>query len=173
MGNTAIELSTNGKKAFETGDFDSAIHFFSEAVEAYLQKEKMLDVAEAKNNLSVALLQAKRAEEALEAARGTDLIFSEAEDKLREAMALGNQAAALDELGDLDEAINFYNKSAALFGEIGEGDFQETVLKSIAAIKLRSGKLQDTAFTMLESLGATQKPSIFQRFLKFILRFVR
>ena len=173
MGNTAIELSTNGKKAFETGDFDSAIHFFSEAVEAYLQKEKMLDVAEAKNNLSVALLQAKRAEEALEAAKGTDLIFSEAEDKLREAMALGNQAAALDELGASDEAIDIYNKSAALFGEIGEGDFQETVLKSIAAIKLRSGKLQDTAFTMLESLGATKKPSVFQRFLKFILRFVR
>ena len=173
MKNTAIELSTNGKKAFEEGDFNSAIQFFSEAVEAYLQEEEMLDAAEAKNNLSVALLQAKRAKEALAAAQGTDLIFSEAEDKLRQAMALGNQAAALDELGDLKEAIDLYNKSAALFEEIGEGDFQETVLKSIAAIKLRSGKLQDTAFTMLESLGATQKPNVFQRFLKFILRFVR
>jgi len=173
MENTAIELSEKGKKAFEKGDFKSAIQFFSETAEAYLKEENFLDAAEAKNNLSVALLQVERAAESLEAARGTDLIFAEADDKLRQAMALGNQAAALDELGDQDEAIALYQKSASLFGEIGEGDYQETVLKSIAAIELRSGRLQDTAQTMLGSLGAVKKPNIFQRFLKFILRIVR
>ena len=173
MGNTAIELSEKGKKAFEKGDFESAIQSFSETADSYLREENFLDAAEAKNNLSVALLQAERAAESLEAAKGTDLIFAEADDKLRQAMALGNQAAALDELGDRDEAITLYQKSASLFGAIGEGDYQETVLKSIAAIELRSGRLQDTAQTMLGSLGAVKKPNIFQRFLKFILRIVR
>ena len=173
MENTAIELSEKGKKAFEKGDFESAIQFFSETAEAYAKEENFLDAAEAKNNLSVALLQAEKAEEALEAAKGTDLVFAKAEDRLRQAMALGNQAAALDELGDLDEALDCYRQSAALFGEIGEGDFQEIVLKSIAAIELRSGRLQDTAQTMLSSLGAIKNPNIFQRFLKFILRIVR
>lgn len=173
MENTAIELSTNGKKAFEKGDFESAIQIFSETAEAYLKEENFLDAAEAKNNLSVVLLLAEKAEESLEAAKGTDIVFAEADDKLRQAMALGNQAAALDELGDLDEAIALYQKSATLFGEIGEGDYQETVLKSIAAIELRSGRLKDTAQTMLGSLAATKKPNLFQRFLKFILRFVR
>ncbi len=173
MENTALELSQNGKKAFEKGDFQTAIQAFTQSAAAYRQADKPLDAAEAQNNLSVALLQTKQAKAALEAAQGTDRIFAEANDLLRQAMALGNQAAALDELGSSDEALKLYRKSAALFGEIGEGDYQETVLKSIAAIELRTGKIQDTAYTMLESLGAAKKPSLFQRFLKFLLRFTK
>ncbi len=170
MENTAIELSEKGKRAFQQDDFETAIQFFADAAESYLGADSFLDAAEAKNNLSVALLQAGKAKESLEAAQETDLVFEEAGDKLRQAMALGNQAAALDELGATEEAIKLYRKSAQLFGEIDENDYQETVLKSIAAIELRKGKVQDTAFTMLQSLQATEKPNIFQRFLKFILR---
>ena len=173
MEKIALAFSEEGKKAFERGDFEKAIQSFSNAAENYTTEEKLLNAAEEKNNLSVALLQAERAEEALEAAKGTDTIFAQAGDKLKQAMAIGNQAAALDELGDLDEAIVLYHPSASLFAEIGEGDYQETVLKSIAAIELRSGKLQNTAQTMLASLSATKKPNLFQRFLKFILRIVR
>ncbi|MBT7992032.1 MAG: hypothetical protein HN769_19420 [Anaerolineae bacterium] len=173
MEKIALAFSEEGKKAFERGDFEKAIQSFSNAAENYTTEEKLLNAAEEKNNLSVALLQAERAEEALEAAKGTDTIFAQAGDKLKQAMAIGNQAAALDELGDLDEAIVLYHQSASLFAEIGEGDYQETVLKSIAAIELRSGKLQNTAQTMLASLSATKKPNLFQRFLKFILRIVR
>ena len=173
METTAITLSESGKKSFAKGDFETAIASFSEAIKSYTQEENLLDAAEAQNNLSVALLQIERAEEALEAAKGTDITFAEADDPLRQAMALGNQAAALNELGRQDEALTLYRKSAALFGEIGEGDYQEIVLKSIAAIELRNGKLHDTAQTMLDSLGAVKKPNLFQRFLKFLLRIVR
>ena len=173
MGNTSVEFSKKGKKAFELGDFEAAIQAFSKAANAYAEEGKELDAAEERNNLSVALLQAEKAEKSLEAAKDTDLIFAEANDPLRQAMALGNQAAALVDLGNTDDAIALYQKSAALFGEVGEGDYQETVLKSIAALELRSGKLQDTAQTMLQSLGASKKPNLFQRFLKFILRIVR
>ncbi|MBT3189816.1 MAG: hypothetical protein HN736_12800 [Anaerolineae bacterium] len=173
MENTAIELSQKGKKAFEEGDFENAIHFFSEAAKTYIKEEKTLDAAEAQNNLSVAFLQADKAKEAFEAAKGTDTLFADANDLFRQAMALGNQAAALDALGQKDEALSLYEKSAALFGEINKGDYQEIVLKSIAAIKLRSGKLQDSAYTMLDSLGAVKKPNLFQRFLNFILRIIR
>jgi len=173
METTAIKLSESGKKSFEKGDFDTAIRSFSDAVKIYTKEENFLDAAEAKNNLSVALLQAERAEESLESAKGTDLVFAEAKDLLRQAMALGNQAAALDALGQMDEALENYTKSAALFGEVGEGDLEAMVLKSIAAIKLRHGKVQDSAYTMLDSLGATQKPNLLQRFLKFIMRIIR
>ena len=173
MENTALEHSEQGKKTFEEGDFASAIHFFSEAVKRYTDEENSLDAAEAKNNLSVALLQEDRAQEALEAVEGTNIIFAEAKDSTKQAMAFGNQAAALEALGKKEEALTLYRKSAALFGEVGEGDYQEIVLKSIAALEFRSGKLQDTASTMLQSLGASEKPSLFQRFLRFILRIVR
>ena len=169
---TSLELSETGKKAYQKGDFESAIRFFSEAAKSYTKEEKLLDAAEAKNNLSVALLQAERAKESLEAAQGTDKVFAEANDTLRQAMALGNQAAAFDELGNTDEALALYKKSASLFGDIDEGDYQETVLKSIAAIELRKGKLQASAQTMLGSLATVKKPNLFQRFLRFILRLI-
>ena len=171
MENTAIELSEKGKKAFGEGDFESAVHFFSKTAEVYLAEENFLDAAEAKNNLSVALLQAGKAKESLEAAKETDLVFEEADDKLRQAMALGNQAAALDELGNKQEAIEIYQKSARLFGEIGEKDYEETVLKSIAVIEFKKGKLEDTTFTMLQSLSAVENPNILQRILRFFLGF--
>jgi len=173
METTALKLSESGKSSFEKGDFETAIQFFSDAVKIYTKEENFIDAAEAKNNLSVSLLQADRAKESLEAAKGTDLVFAEAKDGLRQAMALGNQAAAMDALGQAEEALELYARSASLFGEVGEGDLEATVLKSIAAIKLRNGKLQDSAYTMLDSLGATEKPNLFQRFLKFIMRIIR
>ena len=64
--------------------------------------------AEMSNNESVALLQAGQPGRALEAARGTDALFASASDPKRQAMALGNQAAALDALGRSDEALETY-----------------------------------------------------------------
>lgn len=173
MQDNALELTEAGKKAFQDGDFKKAVDLFQEAIQHHEEGGNILDAAEAKNNLSVALLQLKKAEEALEAAKDTDTLFAKAGDTLRQAMALGNQAAALDALNNQEEALRLYEQSAALFGEIDESEYQETVLKSIAALKLRDGKLQDTAYTMLDSLNAAQKPTVFQRILKFLLRIIR
>lgn len=172
MTQTPQTLSSAGKKSFEKGDFSAAIQAFADAAAAYTEKNDLLGTAEAKNNLSVALLQAERPAEALKSVLGTDLVFAEAGDILRQAMAFGNQAAALDALGRSDEAITAYDTSAKLFGEINEGDLQAMVIKSAAAVKLRSGQITDTAFSMMESLNAIKKPSLFQRFLKFILRYL-
>jgi tetratricopeptide (TPR) repeat protein len=131
----------------------------------------MLEANEAKNNLSVALLQMDRPQDALEAVLDSDQIFAEAGDLKRQAMALGNQAAAWQELGQGDKALPLFEEAGRIFGEIGEGDLQAAVLKSAAAIQLKSGQLNNTAFAMLESLNAAQKPNLLQRFLKFLLRF--
>ncbi|MCF6277372.1 MAG: hypothetical protein L3J16_01285 [Anaerolineales bacterium] len=170
MTQTPQRLVATGKKAFEQGDFDEAIQLFAQAAVAYTEAGQTQDALEAKNNLSVALLQANRAQDALDAVTGTDRIFAEANDPLRQAMALGNQAAALQALGKNAEALALYEESGRIFGEIGEGDLQAMVAKSAATINLQSGKLTDTAFSMLESLNATKKPNLFQRFLKFMLR---
>ncbi|NOZ00072.1 MAG: tetratricopeptide repeat protein [Chloroflexi bacterium] len=167
---SAENLITAGKQAFQKGDFQAAIRSFSDAAAAYEKQGNLPDAAEAKNNLSVALLQADRPDEALEAVIGTEEIFAEAKDTLRQAMAIGNQAAALDALNRGDEALTAYERSAELFAQIGESDLQATVLKSAAGIKLRRGKFTESAMTMMASLDTTKKPSLFQRLLKFLLR---
>lgn len=164
------QLAEEGKRAFADGRFAEAARLFEQAAEGFTLGRDGLHAAEMRNNLSVALLQDKKPQQALDAAAGTDKTFEAASDVKRQAMALGNQAAALEALGRLDEALALYERAAELFSKIHEGGLRSMVLKSAAAIRLRQGKVTESAMKMLGSLDAVEKPSLFQRILKFFLR---
>jgi tetratricopeptide (TPR) repeat protein len=168
--NDPSTLAEEGKSAFGKKQFDLAADLFRQAADGYSLGRDGLLAAEMKNNLSVALLQAGKPREALEAALGTDQVFAEANDLKRQAMAIGNQAAALESLKRYDESIASYEKSANLFAQAGEGDMQAMVMKSAAALKLKSGKITDSAFKMMGALEAKQKPTLFERILRFFIR---
>ena len=167
------QLAEQGKQAFRNKQFDEAAELFRQAAEGFSLGRAGLLAAEMKNNLSVALLQAGKAQESLDAAMGTDSIFAEAKDIKGQGMALGNQAAALEALNRFDEAIAAYERSAELFAEAGEGDLRSMVMKSAAAIKLKTGKVTESAFKMMGSLDAKENPGFFERILKFFLRFIK
>jgi len=59
------------------------------------------------NNISVCLQMLGDARGALSAAEGTDKVFAEAQDKKQQAMALGNQASAYEDLKEFDKALAF------------------------------------------------------------------
>ena len=164
------QLAERGKEAFAAKRYKQAATAFMQAATAYEELDDMLNAAEMKNNLSVALLQAGQANEAYEAAAGTEGIFAQAGDLKRQAMAFGNQAAALEALKKIDHALEAYERSAALFAEAGESEMRSMVLQSAAAIKLKRGKLMDSALSMIGSVESTQKPNLLQRFLRFLLR---
>lgn len=163
-------LVEQGKQAFAAKDFDRAASLFTEAASAYQALDDPLNAAEMKNNMSVALLQAGKAKAAYEAAAGTEEVFARAGDVEREAMAFGNQGAALEALKKLDPALEAYERSAALFAEAGETEMRSIVLQSAAAIKLRRGKMMDSALSMIGSVESTKKPTLLQRLLKFLIR---
>lgn len=167
------QLDEQGKRAFENKNFNEAANLFQQAAQSFALNQNQLQAAEMMNNASVALLQAGKAEEALNAALNTDVIFAQANDIKRQAMSVGNQAAALEGLTRYDEAIAKYEQSAKLFNQIGEGDLSAMVLKSSAAIKLKTGKVTDSAFRMIGSLETKDNPNFFERILKFLLRFLR
>jgi tetratricopeptide (TPR) repeat protein len=164
-------LAEEAKHAYERGQFDQAAALFRRAAQGYTLSRADLEAAETKNNLSVTLLQAGKPREALEAALGTDQVFAGASDLKRQAMALGNQAAALEALNRMDEALETYERSAALFEQAGEGDMRAMVKKSMAAIRLKRGELIESALNMVGSAEAKSKPSLLDRILKFLLRF--
>ncbi|HUI87491.1 MAG TPA: hypothetical protein VLX61_02075 [Anaerolineales bacterium] len=166
-------LNEQGKQAFQSGQLDAAVDSFRAAAEAYASAQDDLNAAESRNNLSVALLQSDKPQEALEAALGTDDIFAKAADLKRQGMALGNQAAALEALKRFDEALAAYEHSASVFAEAGEGDLRAMVLKSAAGIKLKKGKVGESVFKMIGSMEAKQNPSIFDRILRAVVRFVQ
>lgn len=167
------QLDAKGKHAFAQKNFVEAANYFRQAVDGYTQGRAGLEAAEAKNNLSVALLQAGKPQEALDAVLGTEQVFAGAHDIKRQAMALGNQAAALEGLHRYDEAIKNYELSADLFGSIDEGDLRAMVMKSAAAIKLKTGKITDSAFKMIGSIDVKKNPTIFERIMKFFMKFIR
>jgi tetratricopeptide (TPR) repeat protein len=164
------KLTEDGKLAFEAGQYESAAGMFDSAAQGYASLNDKINAAETKNDLSVALLKLGRGQAALDAALGTEKVFAGASDLRRQGMAIGNQAAALEALKRWDDALEAYERSAGLFAEAGEGELRSMVLKSAAAIKLRRGKVSESAFKMIGSLEAKDKPSIFERVLKFLLR---
>lgn len=167
------KTSADGKLAFESGDYESAAAMFENSAQGYAALHDQVNEAEMKNNKSVALLKLGKAQEALDAALGTQTIFAKAGDLKRQGMAVGNQAAALEALKRFDEAYAAYEESAGLFAQAGEGDLRSMVLKAAAGIKLKRGKVTDSAIKMIGSLEAKDKPSVFERVLKWLLRFVQ
>jgi tetratricopeptide (TPR) repeat protein len=167
------QLADQGKTAFVEKRFVQAAELFKQAADGFTQNRNVLMTAEMNNNMSVALLQAGNAQGALDAAMGTDEVFAGANDLKRQAIALANQAAALEELDRPDDAIEKYERSADLFRAANEGDMRATVMKSVAAIKLKKGRVSESAFKMMGALEAKDRPSFFDRILKFFLRFIK
>lgn len=165
-------LEAQGKSAYQNKKFKESADLFRQAAEGYTLARAGLMAAEMKNNMSVALLQGGQPQEALDAALGTEQIFAGVKDIKRQAMALGNQAAALEALKRYDEAIVNYELSAGLFKQVNEGDLRSMVMKSAAAIKLKTGRLTESAFKMIGSLDAKETPGFFERILNFFLRLI-
>jgi tetratricopeptide (TPR) repeat protein len=173
MNTSPTQLAEQGKQAFMNKLFVEAADLFGQAAEGYAQDQDGLMSAEMRNNMSVALLQAAKPQESFHAAQDTDQVFAAANDRKRQGLALGNQAAALEALHRYPEAIEKYDLAAQLFNEVGEGDLRALVMKSSAAIKLKTGKVTDSAFKMMGSLEAKDHPSFFERILRFFLRLIK
>ncbi|MGZ6315690.1 MAG: hypothetical protein ACXWNQ_00370 [Anaerolineales bacterium] len=167
------KLTDDGKLAFEAGQYESAAGMFDTAAQGYASLNDKANAAEMKNDQSVALLKLGRGQAALDAALGTEQVFALSNDFRRQGMAVGNQAAALEALKRWDDALAAYERSAGLFAEAGEGELRSMVLKAAAGIKLRRGQVSESAYKMIGSLEAKDKPSIFERVLKFILHFAQ
>lgn len=165
-----MQLAKEGQAAYEKGDFTSAANAFRAACEGYQINGDELAAAEMANNLSVALLQAGEAEQAWQAALDTDQIFERAGDVQRQAMAVGNQAASLEALGRLEEAIENYEKSAELLAQIGDLDTRLAVMQSLSALQLKQGRQFEALATMQSGLNGIKRPSPKQRMLKKLLQ---
>ena len=163
-------LADQGKKEYEQENYLAAADHFGQAAQAYLMMKDELNAAEMKNNQSVALLQAGRAKEALQATEGTEEIFRNANDIKRQGIAVSNRAAALEGIKSWKEALAEYDRAASLFEQIGEGDMHSMVRKSAANLNLKRGRVTDSQMDVFDSLRLVEKPTLLQRIMKFLVR---
>ena len=167
---TPLTLADDGKKEYEKGNFMAAADLFSQAAQSYTSANDPVNAAEMKNNQSVALLQAGKAKEALQATEGTEEIFQKANDLKRQGIAISNRAAALEGLKKWKEALAEYDRAASLFEQVGEGDMHSMVRKAAANINLKRGHVTDSQMDVYDSLRLVEKPTFSQRILKFLMR---
>jgi len=163
------QITKEAQSAYKAGDYVAAAQSFEAARQGYLSANDLVMAAEMANNVSVALLQAGDAQRALEAVEGTDIVFKEAGERKRQAMALGNRAAALEALKRSEEAEQAYWQSAEILKDLDEKDLRLSVMQSISALQLRTGKQFQAVATMHSGMENLEKPTPKQRFLKRLL----
>ena len=139
-----------------------------QAAQAYKNAQDELNAAEMMNNQSVALLQAGKAQEALDATDGTEEIFQKAGDIKRQGIAVGNRAAALEGLKKVDEALEEYERAASLLEEAGEGDMHSVVRKAAANLNLKRGRVTAAQMDVYDSMRLVEKPSFTMRVMKLL-----
>jgi tetratricopeptide (TPR) repeat protein len=171
MSNSDLEkIIQKAKEVYGAGDYPAAIQGFQEARKACIAAGDELLSAEMANNLSVVYLQNKQPQMALEAALGTDLVFEAHKDISRQGIALGNIGSALEELGELDKAVEYYNQSIELLEQAGEKEYRGLVQKSLATIKIRQGKHLEGIVSMQQSFEGQKKLTPKERLLKRLLK---
>ena len=162
-------LNKQAKKAYEHGDYENAADLFTELYQACDKNGDEVNSAENKNNCSVCFLKAEMPQKALDIVEGTDLVFAERGDKKRQAMALGNRAAALEALCKIDQAYSDYQKASLILKEINDQEMRPYILKSIAALEIRKGDYLQSLATTKASIDSSNKLSKREKFLRKLL----
>jgi tetratricopeptide (TPR) repeat protein len=166
---TPQQLSSEGESAYRRGLYPVAAQAFQAAAQGFASQGESLMAAEMANNASVALLKAGDAQGALQAVEGTQAEFARAGDLRCQGMAAGNRGAALEALGQLEEAAAAYQQSADLLKEAGEMELRAFVMQSLSALQLRMGQHLQAYGTMYAGVQGIQKPNPRQKLLKKLM----
>jgi len=164
------QLADEGRAEYQKREYLSAARLYQAAAEGFVASGDELKAAEMANNCSIAYLKGGNARAALEAATGTEVVFASKADRKQQAMALGNQAAALEKLKREDEAMTAYEKSAVLLKEVGEFELRAYALQAISSLHLRKRHYLEAYATMREGIMGLKKPNFKQRLLKSLIQ---
>jgi tetratricopeptide (TPR) repeat protein len=163
------QSSQNGLAHFQAGDFKAAKDDFLHAIDGYNLLDDKLSVAEVNNNLSTVYLKLGDASAAWKVVAGSDVVFENAGDIRRQALALGNQAAVLEALGKLPQAVEKYESCADLLKQVGDRDNRAIVLQALSQLQLRMGRQLEAITNMQISLDNKPKLSLREQVLNKLL----
>jgi tetratricopeptide (TPR) repeat protein len=165
-----VEIAEKAKKLYEAGQYSQAATAFEQAAHLYTASGDDLNAAEMFNNSSVAWLRAGNAQAAYDRAAQTDQVFHKANNQRLEGISLGNQAAALDALGKITDAIERYEQCAEILRQAGEIELLGYVLKSLSSLQVRQHKYFASMASMHEALSYQKTLTLKERILKTLLK---
>jgi len=160
-------------KDYNKRNFDAALEGFHTCLAFYDSSGDELLSAEMRNNISVTLLGNKAAQEALEIVKGTDEIFATHGERKRQAMALANTAAALEALGQKEEALALYEQTLDIFKEVGEKSMRANILRRISDLQIKTRRGFQAIASMEAALDQDEKHSVKDSVFKTALQAIR
>lgn len=166
------QMIDKAKAAYDAEDFEEAARWYDRAGNQFTLDLDPINAAEMANNRSVCLLRSGNPQAALAVSRGTEKIFAQAGDIRRQAMALGNQAAAVEAMQRVDEAISLYQQSNELLKQINDHDLRMYVLQSLSGLQLKRRQYLQALATMQAALEIKQKLTLRERILMKLLQIV-
>ncbi len=167
---SAQQLEAEGKDYYQKKDYQAAVENFKAAAESYIAIGDELKAVEMKNNQSVTLLQDKKPQLAWDAVADTVDVFREAGDERRQAMALGNRAAASEVIRKFEDAIEDYQAAADIFEKLGENELRLNTMQSLSALQLRRGNSLEAISTMQAGVKNVKGLSLRQKLLKLLMK---
>jgi tetratricopeptide (TPR) repeat protein len=160
------------KAAYDAEDYEEAAQWYEQAANQCITKGETLLAAEMSNNRSVSLLRANKPQAAYQASLGTELVFAQAGDVRRQAMAFGNQASALEAMKKDSEALLRYQQSNEILKQADENELRIYVLQSMSGLHLRHRRYLEAMAVMHAALDIKPRLSLRERFLKKLLQIV-
>ena len=166
-------LAVKAQDAYATGQYILSADLYAREADACKANGNELQAAENLNNCSVAFLQAGKAEAAYQAVADTPAIFENAGDIRRQAMALGNRAAALEELRRLEEALHDYQHATELLKGSGEDEMRALLLKRISTIQFQVKKPLEALFAMDAAAETSPRRSWSERLIHQLMKLIK
>lgn len=162
---TYDQISARAFKAYGKKDYSSALEGFRKCLELLGESGSEKDIAEMRNNASVALIDLHEPQEAYDQVIGSEVVFEKLGDKKSQAMAYANIGTALQSLGRKEEALTAFETSSTLFREVGEKMMRATVLKKISDLQLTTGRPFQAVASMQASYDQKEKKSLKDKIL--------
>lgn len=166
---TAAEIQEQGLAHFRADRLAEAADCFTAAASAFDAQSAPQKSAEARNNLCVVRLAQKDWDAALAAVTGTPETFAASGDRLRQAQAISNLAAAHAGAGDLDQAAQLYEQAIDHFTELGEAENRAACWKALSAVQIKQDNKLQALASMRSGLNLTPKLSPREKTLRGLL----
>ncbi|MEO8063425.1 MAG: CHAT domain-containing protein [Pseudomonadota bacterium] len=150
-------VNMRGIRALNVGDYDSADHFFAQAVDLAVANKDTSEQAKSLGNLAwVRYRRGFVAESALEYEKLLP-VMDKALQPYAYAVLLANYGFALNSLGDFDRALEVHTEALELFTKVDDHDERATELAALGSLYFQMGDAERALETLRAAIVAQEQ----------------
>ncbi|RME97913.1 MAG: tetratricopeptide repeat protein [Chloroflexi bacterium] len=164
----AAALHQQGVDLFRQDNPEAALEKLKAALE--IAPEGSAKAAEICNDLGVVYRELEDYESAHQSLDKAMSLFTQLDNAKGQAQTLGNRAALLESQDKLEEAVEMYKKSAAMFEDLGENDMAMYVWQAVSRLRTGQGQYIAAIGAYEEGVSNMPKGSFKRKILEKILK---